>query len=399
MLIKIDKDFKYTPGQEYLLEDVSHWYKYDISEDYIYTGGAGTGKTTIIPYIINKLGLEPEEVLFVAFTGKAASVLMQKGFDASTIHSAFYDVREFPKKKDGKIVLKNGRPVIERKFVPKEFIDKRIKLIVLDEWSMVSEELQKVIYKFGVPVLGSGDIHQLPPIFGYSPFYNKVRFELTQITRQAKDNGIIQLATLIRKGKEIPLYKNYNNNAHVLPKKYLDDSFLTRSDMILTVKNKTRNIFNTTIRELHGSTGKLPNVGDKLVCRKNNWSIALNGIPLVNGIVGKVVNPIIKSECNLAQGLYRIDFQPDYINNDYDYYEALTCDYDFLIEPCGSKEIDLYNPGAKLEFAEALTVHLSQGSQYNTVLYWDEQIGDKEYMQKLRYTAVTRAIDKVFMFI
>lgn len=391
--------FKLTKDQDTLIDQVVYWYKHDMDEDFVYTGAAGTGKTTVIPYIINQLGLEEDEVLYVAYTGKAASVLMQKGFDASTIHSAFFEMQEKPFYVDGKVVTKNGRIVTKPKFVEREAISSRIKLIVIDEWSMVNEEFQKVIYKFGIPVIASGDKYQLKPIYGESPFVKRIKFELTQITRQAEGSGIIQLATLLRKGEELPRYHNFNNTAHVISKKFLRNHHLINADIILTSKNKTRDIFNSKVRELKGSTGKLPNVGDRMVCRRNNWSMSLDGIPLVNGILGNVVNPIRMSECDLHNNLYRMDFQPDYINDPWNYYEALLCDYEYLTQPCGSKEIDKYNDGAKMEFAEAITVHLSQGSQYGNVVYWDEWLGDKELMNQLRYTAVTRATDSVYMFI
>lgn len=391
--------FKLTNDQSNLIDEIVYWYKHDQDEDYVYTGAAGTGKTTVIPYIINELGLEQDEVLYVAYTGKAASVLMQKGFDASTIHSAFFDLVNKPLYVNGKVVKKNDRIVMVPKFVEKEYINSRIKLIVVDEWSMVNDEFKKVIYKFGIPVIASGDKYQLKPIFGESPFAKRVKFELKQITRQAEGSGIIQLATLLRKGEELPIYHNFNNTAHVMSKKFLKNKHLLNADIILTSKNKTRDTFNSKVRSLKGSTGKLPNVGDKLVCRKNNWSMSLNAIPLVNGILGTVINPIRLSECDLNKGYYRIDFKPDYVIDDYMYYEALLCDYDYLIKPCGSKEIDKYNDGVKMEFAEAITVHLSQGSQYPNVVYWDEWMGDREFMNQLRYTAVTRATNSVYMFI
>ena len=391
--------FELNKDQNYLIDDIVYWYEHDLDKDYVYTGAAGTGKTTVIPYIVNRLGLEPDEVLYVAYTGKAASVLMQKGFDASTIHSAFFKIVDTPVYVNGEILVKNGRVVKKPKFVERETISNRIKLIFIDEWSMVNEEFQRVIYKFGIPVIAAGDKYQLKPIFGESPFAKRIKFELKQITRQAEGSGIIQLATLLRNGEEIPIYHNFNNTAHVLNKKFLQSKHLLNADIILTSKNKSRDLFNNKVRELKGSYGKLPNVGDKLVCRKNNWTMSLNGIPLVNGILGTVVNPIRKSECDLKNGFYRIDFKPDYVTNDWDYYEALLCDYDYLNKPCGSKDVDKYNDGAKMEFAEAITVHLSQGSQYKNVVYWDEWMGDPEFMNQLRYTAVTRATDSVYMFI
>ena len=392
--------FELTNGQKELISEIYKWYKYDMSEDFVYSGAAGTGKTSVLPYVIQEIGLEPEEVLYVAFTGKASSVLMQKGFDASTIHSAFFDLKEVPLRKNGHLVMKNGRAVTTLKFVEKEMISSNIKLIVIDEWSMVNEEFMKVIYKFGIPVIASGDKYQLRPVFGNCPFAERIRFNLTEITRQSKQSGIITLATMIRNGEQLPRYHKFFNDARIMSKDYVKDKYLLNADIILTAKNKTRNMFNDKIRSLHGSSGKLPSVGDKLINRKNDWSKSLDGIPLVNGIIGTCIHPIRRDECNLARGIYRMDFKPDYINEDnFDYYEALKCDYDYLNEKCGEKEINIYNDGAKMEYAEAITVHLAQGSQYGNVLYWDEWVGDREYMQQIRYTAVTRAVNSVIMFI
>jgi len=387
-----------TDGQAGCIDEIVKWYDYETRQDFVYSGPAGTGKTSIVPIILDELGLEPDEVTIVAFTGKAASVLMLKGLDASTIHAAFFEPSLLPLYENGKPVIRNGRVVKRIKFVEKQFIDKKTKLIIIDEWSMVNTDMRDVMYKFGIPVLAMGDADQLEPIFGRSPFADRIDYMLTEITRQAKDNGIIQLATLIREGNDLPVYMNFRNNAWVLSKKFLTRRHLLDTDMILTVKNKTRNVFNSKMRDLHGSKGILPNVGDRLLCRKNVWSKSLNGIPLINGTLGRVVNPIRMSECNLKEGIYRIDFQPDYVM-DYNYYEALECDYDYLKEPCGRKEINMYNQGAKLEYGEAMTVHSSQGSQFNSIMYWDEFMGDREFMRKLRYTAVTRAVEKAYMFI
>ncbi|WP_027286188.1 AAA family ATPase, partial [Rubritepida flocculans] len=65
-------------------------------------GYAGVGKSTILRYVIEELGLDPMArdgdtaggVLFAAFTGKAALVMTRKGTPASTIHSLIYRVSE-----------------------------------------------------------------------------------------------------------------------------------------------------------------------------------------------------------------------------------------------------------------------------------------------------------------
>ena len=53
-------------------------------------GFAGTGKTTLVNYIIESLGYTIEDVAFAAFTGKASLVLQQKGIPATTLHALLY---------------------------------------------------------------------------------------------------------------------------------------------------------------------------------------------------------------------------------------------------------------------------------------------------------------------
>lgn len=392
----------WTPGQEFLFRDIPRWHKRANEQLYKIIGPAGTGKTTIAKHVIELMGLSIHDVIFVAFTGKASSVLNLKGLPAQTIHSVFYELRKVPYYKDGEVVKRNGRIETRLEFAPVDFIPKNIKLIWLDESGMADEKMAKDMLKHGIPIISTGDPFQLEPIFGFSPFVLDPDAELFEITRQAEGSGIIQLATMIREGKDLRWYMNFNNQAHVMPKSFIQERHLLNADIVLTPKNKTRNVFNRKIRELKGSFGDLPNIGDKMINRKNNWTMACGGVPLVNGTLGTVVNPIRRSKCNLNKGLYSIDFQPDYISNQcgWEYYDSLLCDLEYLKTPCMSnKPINKYNNGNKLEFGECLTVHLSQGSEYDQVLYWVDNIMDEEYMRRMNYTAVTRAKESVYMFV
>jgi exodeoxyribonuclease-5 len=82
------------------VKSVVNWYKngeYAEKQSHELAGFAGTGKSTILPYIIDDLGLTPSEVAFAAPTGKAAKVMATKlhgqGFtaaDCRTVHSLIY---------------------------------------------------------------------------------------------------------------------------------------------------------------------------------------------------------------------------------------------------------------------------------------------------------------------
>ena len=52
-----------------------------------------------------------------------------------------------------------------------------------------------------------------------------------------------------------------------------------------------------------------------------------------------------------------------------------------------------------MEWGYCITVHKSQGSQYDSVVYYRERMGDHKFQNRLDYTAVTRAIYQVRMFI
>ena len=57
----------------------------------VIAGYAGTGKSTLVKFIISALEIEPEDVAYVAFTGKAANVLAKKGCpNATTAHKLLY---------------------------------------------------------------------------------------------------------------------------------------------------------------------------------------------------------------------------------------------------------------------------------------------------------------------
>ena len=128
-------------------------------------------------------------------------------------------------------------------------------------------------------------------------------------------------------------------------------------------------------------------IGEKLICRQNNWSRLLPGttdIFLINGLMGYVQEVYIE-EFN-GHSL-PIDFRPDFMQDNY--FEQVPLDYDHLFTPIGESNARSYYD--KFEFAYAITVHLSQGSQYDNVFYFKERMGFSDFSRKLDYTAITRA--------
>lgn len=378
------------------------WYNFsDAGDVFRIFGYAGSGKSTCINTFIEAIQLDPkEQVRFATFTGKAALVLRRKGIAATTIHKLIYDTVYEPvtkKRPDG-----SEYTYIKTKFVKKTVLDhdNKIKLLVLDECSMISDQLWKDLQTFNKKIVVLGDPGQLPPIYGVSPITSvEPDVFLDEIMRQAKDNPIIHIATKARLGERID-YGWYGNNVYVGKRDCIQDQVIKSGDIVLTTKNDTRDRMNDYIRRnLRGITSPLPVVGEKLICRKNNWERSLKGFPLVNGMIGDVVNPV---EVSKNGKRLLVDFRPEGFTKDY--FEGLDCDirlFDPNLSANERKEISgsIKLEGNAIEYGYSITTHLSQGSQWRNVVYYYEPFGDKEFRKKLLYTGVTRPEEFLYLYI
>ena len=379
--------------QEDCVKKAVQWFhKISSKQTFEISGPAGSGKTTIVRTIIQELGINIEDVLFVAYVGKAALQLTRSGVNGRTIHSTFYDIEFVPVKgDDGNILIKNGRLVTRPEFVKKERIPSNIKLIVIDEAPMVNESFGVDIESFGIPIICLGDLQQLPPVIGGSKYLIRPDYVLTKIMRQAEGNPIIYLSQLASRGEHIP-YGKYGDRCYVIPKDRINDNMLLNADMIITPTNRSRIYYNRYIREdLRRITSELPVEGEKLICRKNNRNrIIGDGVYLVNGMIGYVTN--------VNKGSYNgktldISFVPDF--NENLNFHNVRIDYKTLMNSIQTDN-EKYNKGFSMydmfEFGDVITVHLSQGSQAENVLFISEPFGcDRSLQAKLEYTGITRA--------
>jgi exodeoxyribonuclease-5 len=86
----LNKEIVLSDEQKKCVEDATKKF-YEGKPEYTIAAPAGSGKTTLIPYIIDNMGLLDYEVAYVAYTGKAARVLRDNGLPATTIHHLIYD--------------------------------------------------------------------------------------------------------------------------------------------------------------------------------------------------------------------------------------------------------------------------------------------------------------------
>lgn len=380
-------DFELNEQQKEALDKSLYWWNKKYKQVFEISGPAGSGKTTIVDFLIKNIGLQQDEVLFMAYVGKATMALTLRGNNAKTIHSTIYNLVEVPIiDENGNYHKKNGRIIMKPIFEKKESLPEHIKLLVIDEGSMINRNIAEDILSFGIPILILGDLNQLPPVFGEPYFLINPDVILTKIMRQAENDPIIMLSQMALRNEFIPIGK-YGSRCFVIEKENITDNMLIKSDIVICGKNKTRDNINKYVRHTIKKIDKAyPTIGEKIICRQNNWNLSINdNCFLINGLIGYIEDVYIdtyngKSIC--------IDFRPEFLDNNC--FEKIPIDYNFLFSSI-NKKTNKKNYLNKFEFAYAITAHLAQGSQYEKVFVYDEKIGDKEYYRKWLYTAITRA--------
>lgn len=374
--------------QEDAVRLASRWWISRNKQVFEISGPAGSGKTTLVHVLMQNMNIKPENVLFMAFVGKAAMELSRKGNNAQTIHSTIYDLQEvLVLDDDGNVIMVNGRAKRRPAFVRKPQIDPNIQLLVIDEGGMVNKEIALDVLSFGLPVLVLGDLDQLPPVIGDAFFLRDPDVILTQIMRQAEGDPIIHLSQLAKKGIYIPKGK-YGDRCYVIDRADVTDDMMKMADIIICGKNKTRDNLNYHVRHnILGRKEPHPYIGDKIICRQNNWKLKIeNDLFLINGMNGYIQDIYLDS----YNGKHiNIDFRPEFLEEEY--FKNIKIDYRYLFMSHEAKKNQGRSFVNRFEFGWAITAHLSQGSQYDKVLLFNERLGDNIYYRKWLYTAITRA--------
>jgi exodeoxyribonuclease-5 len=370
---------QFSPQQDEALKAVSRWLKGGQGQIFRLFGYAGTGKTTLARHFAEHVD---GQVQFAAFTGKAAQVLRSKGaVNARTIHSLIYRPRGEAAVEDAATGKTSMSPTFA---INRQSPISRARLVVIDECSMVDEELGRDLMSFGTPILVLGDPAQLPPISGGGFFTeHEPDHLLTEIHRQARDNPIIRLAMDVREGREF--MKGDFGTAQVIGRDEVSQELVLEADQVLVGTNRTRRRYNQRLRELKGFDASYPQAGDKLVCLRNDPAKGL-----LNGSLWKVMTSsreTVKPGINLLVSPEEDD--PDRGVAKIKLLKAAFENPDEEVPWQLKKRFDDF------DYGYALTVHKAQGSQWNDVVLFDESFAFKDTRQRWLYTAITRAAERL----
>lgn len=362
----------WSPQQDDALKKVDRWFYHDSKQKQVFRvfGYAGTGKTTLAKHFAEQID---GDVCFAAFTGKASLVMRKNGCEgARTIHSLIY-IGQL-NKKTGEMTwkLNKGSPLADAA------------IVIIDECSMVDEELGKHLMSFNKPILVLGDPAQLPPVSGAGFFTeHKPDVMLTEIHRQAEGNPIIHLATQVRNGV-IPNLGTYGES-RIVSKLASTDAL--DADQIIVGRNITRENLNSKMRKLIKLDPSSPVQGDRLICLKNNKKLGI-----FNGGMFTVEK--------IPETNYKTDFLQMDLNSDDEDRPILKTKIhkSFFMDGVPKPDWKVLKGSQEMDYAYAITCHRAQGSQWDNVLVYDESWCFREHSFRWLYTSITRAKEKVTIF-
>lgn len=380
---------KYNKGQTTVVKNAVDCVRKGNRQVYQYSGGPGTGKTEVIKEIIRQLEIPLDQIACMAYTGQAATVMRTRGlYNAKTAHSTLYHLAEVViTDEHGEPIMDTvfNKPKVQLRFVPKEL--NNVRLIIIDEGGTIPFSMKYEIERRGIPIIVTGDANQLPPVKDKPAYLVDGPIDyLTEVVRQDKDSAIVYFADRLLKG--LPISCGLYGNVLVIEERDLTPEMIKRSNILLCGTNRTRDKYNKYIREdILGIDSDLPVYGERIICRKNNWNLEIEGISLTNGLSGTVVKPASVDSYDGKQ--YFMDFLPDLLSSPF---QHLGCDYEYFKSNHEKRQLlksSPYSVGEKFELAYASTTHLCQGAEYPCGIYIQEFLS-RDIQNRLNYTAATR---------
>lgn len=372
--------------------------KMALSEGFlVLTGGPGTGKTTTLNAIIKILQRNGQRVFLAAPTGRAAQRMTElTGNEAKTLHRLLEVAWD---REDKPVFGKNEKNLL------------KCEALIIDEMSMVDVNIFESVLRalpVGCRLILVGDSDQLPSVGAGNVLGDLVDIgvlpvvSLNKIFRQAQQSLIVTNAHRIV-GGSMPILNSADKDFFFMPRANKNDVTNTILELCTTrlpkaygyspidsiqvicpskkgelgtaeLNLKLQDALNPKMGGKDEATvgGKTFRVGDKVMQTKNNYDIRWErddgetGEGVFNGDIGVILSIDRKNK------LFRIRF--------FDKIAALS-----------------YENASELEFAYAVTVHKSQGNEFDCVIIPVFPGPSRLYYRNLLYTAVTRAKERLIL--
>ena len=356
----------------------------------ILTGGPGTGKTTTLDGIIKMFEKDNLDIALCAPTGRAAQRMTETtGRTATTIHRLL------------EVEWDSGdKPVFKRNL--RNPLDAQA--VIVDEMSMVDIFLFSSLLDalpFGCRLIMVGDSDQLPSVSAGNVLSDLIAsgllpvVQLKEIFRQSMESNIVLNAHAIVNGERIKTeYKD-------------GDFYLLQRNFPLDAVRTVRDLYTKRLPEAYGYD---PLTQIQVLCPSKKGD---TGTFNLNRLLQETVNPASsdKQEYNTGYRIFRagdkvmqtrnnynIHWESAYeegdgvFNGDIGFIEFIDLRRDaIVIDFSGRRATYSKEQLSEIELAYAVTVHKSQGSEFDAVIMPVISVNGKLCYRNLLYTAVTRA--------
>lgn len=375
--LKAKLNMTYTDKQEEAIKQVY------TNKIMVITGGPGTGKSTIVNGIVNiykelyPKSFITKDVFLLAPTGRAAKRLSEvTTLTAQTIHKFLqYDGKSFHNNENNQI---------------------KAKLVIVDETSMVDSLLAYNLFSTltsDTRIVLVGDVDQIPSVAAGNVLEDVIKtgkvktIKLDKIHRQASDSTIIRLAHEVNHGiipQDILNKQKDRNFIYMKDEKDISES-------IVKIVNKAKEQKMSILKDI------------QILIPMYKRSL---GIDNINNILQDKFNPITDNQNELIFGKQRFRINDKVIqlvnrnnenitNGDIGIIESFIYNNDKIIGLYVRFDNDLieYNQDtySELKLAYAISIHKSQGSEFNTVIIPFSLSYSIMLKRRLYYTAITRA--------
>ncbi len=410
-----------SPDQLRVHDAVLDWLRNPREKLLTLGGAAGSGKSTLLGELSKHF---PTPTAYVTPTGRAASVLARKLVESGT------RVTKLQRPPDGKKLsakwrhlfdasLPEGggpplcttyhrlllRPIVDSQteellgWQDRDDMDRRYKLIVVDEASMVSDSMFLKIRARGVPILAVGDHWQLPPVRDFGTLMKNPTLRLEQVHRQAEGSPIVALSRFVYEGGRIRDFKGWNadcvlrqkNEEEVVVREMLTENRL--SVVAIAWTNKTRVKFNRLARDIQGYSG-VPVIGEPLVSLHNYG-------PICNGSRGLLAKESFLDERRDWILHANVEFPEDSMAGEWHELNGHQFNRPHKFEKVdelrslGIPAETIGGGGRLFDFSYCMTCHRAQGSQFDHDIVLYERDRFDEESRRWNYTSISRAAKKL----
>lgn len=352
----------------------------------IITGGPGTGKTTIIKaitrlyerlYNLSKYELE-EKIALLAPTGRAAKRMMEAvKLSSQTIHRFLKWNKE------------------QNKFGVNEFSKSKVKMVIIDEFSMVDTYLFDSLLKglkYDTKIIMVGDYHQLPSVSSGQILKDLLETEkitsikLETLYRQKENSNIISLAYDINNGN-------------------LSEEYFNKNDDLTYISCDSYNLIER-LAELCYTYRDYPYNEFQIMAPMYK---TINGIDNLNMVVQQIFNSPAnkKLEITINDTIYRegdkvielVNMPDDNVyNGDIGIIERIDLiNKEILIDYDGNYVKYTKNNFKNFKLGYVISIHKSQGSEFPIVIIPILNEYNRMLYRKLFYTGVTRAKNNLYL--